>query len=521
VYTLFLVEDEELELDLLREHIDWAGMDIRVVGAARNGRRAWEQIQEVQPDIVLTDVRMPIMDGLRLALLIQERFDWMKIVFLSGHDEFAYVKSAIESGAVGYLLKPVDPKELSGVMVKVKEEVAKANMLRLSKQMLTDKHGENFLLRSDKAVRDQAWLELTSLNPSYKLEIFASALISVDHPQGGGVFSEPFRMPEHEELVRLVREQMKAVGAEGIVTGAGEGEWFVLVCRADGLDAGNLWHRLSAAVRAAWEIFITIGICDREGLLSDARNMLFEARKAAEERFYLGHGHIVHSGDVIRSRMEPDDYNDGYAGLLSKMNPQELPDIMKDIDPYFERLIERRIPREQMLVRLTEWLRGLSAELVKYNDWPASGLGDIDEWEQTIARQDTLEGVKNYIVGLLHIIRDYIENKQQDRHAQLMQEAADIIHSQYAEQLTIEYLAGRVYLSPNYFRALFKEKKGCTVHEYLTRVRLQKALELLRDRTLKIKDVAIKVGFDNTSYFCSFFYKTQGVTPNEYRKKFL
>ena len=90
-----------------------------------------------------------------------------------------------------------------------------------------------------------------------------------------------------------------------------------------------------------------------------------------------------------------------------------------------------------------------------------------------------------------------------------------------ALQANDDYLAGKVYLSPNYLRVLFKEKMGCTVHEYLTKARLTRALELLSDKTLKIHDVSRQVGYDNTSYFCSFFYKTQGVTPNEYRKKFL
>ncbi|MBW7453546.1 response regulator, partial [Paenibacillus sepulcri] len=114
--TIFLVDDETIELDLMENHIDWASMGIQVVGTARNGRKAWEQIQRLQPDIVLTDVRMPVMDGLRLAALIQEKLGWIQLVFLSGHDEFTYVKSAIESGAVGYLLKPIDRKELFAVM---------------------------------------------------------------------------------------------------------------------------------------------------------------------------------------------------------------------------------------------------------------------------------------------------------------------------------------------------------------------------------------------------------------------
>ncbi|MBW7457630.1 AraC family transcriptional regulator, partial [Paenibacillus sepulcri] len=160
-------------------------------------------------------------------------------------------------------------------------------------------------------------------------------------------------------------------------------------------------------------------------------------------------------------------------------------------------------------------------ELAKYGAAAGLEVGDLNSWNQRVRNMDTINGIKEFIQGLTGRISGYLADRQQDRHALLVQKVVHVIETEYFESLTIEYLAGKVYLSPNYLRVLFKEKKGCTIHEYLTRIRLQKAVELLGDKTLRIHDVARKVGYDNTSYFCSFFYKTQGVTPNEYRKKFL
>jgi two-component system, response regulator YesN len=168
-----------------------------------------------------------------------------------------------------------------------------------------------------------------------------------------------------------------------------------------------------------------------------------------------------------------------------------------------------------------ELLRTIASELAKYEDRAAIGVGELSDWLQAAGEAESAEALKDCLLSVVERICSHYENRQQDRHMQLVQTVSDIIEREYADALTIEYLAGKVYLSPNYLRVLFKEKKGCTIHDYLTKIRLGKSVELLRDRTLKIQDVARKIGYDNTSYFCSFFYKTQGVTPNEYRKKFL
>ncbi|ALS26486.1 HAMP domain-containing sensor protein [Paenibacillus sp. 32O-W] len=522
MYTLFLVEDEALELELLRDHIDWAGMDIQIAGSARNGKRAWERIRTLRPDIVLTDIRMPIMDGLRLAERIREQFEETKIVFLSGHDEFVYVKSALEAGAVGYLLKPIDPQELAAMMDKVKAEVDKANMLRRSKELLMEKQVELLLSARDEAVREQAWNSLTKLAPSVRHERYVSGLIVADGPLEDG-FGEParptpVRRPEDEEMAGLLRAELKAAGAEGVVVRTGDDRWFVAV-RADERDhAAPLWPRLLAAIRSAWGVAATIGVCGRPALLLEAPRLRLEAGRAASERFYLGHGCIVYAEDV-RPAAGGEDGGAG-EGMPDWLSPEKLPEAMEEAAAALAGLAERRLPEVRVKALLSAWLSSLSGELAKYGDWADRGLGDIGVWRQLLDECGTFAEMKSYVYDLLSAISAYMAEKQRDRHEQLVLKVAELIREQYAQPLTIDDLAGKVYLSPNYLRALFKEKQGCTIHEYLTQVRLQKALELLRDRRLRIKDVAKRVGYDNTSYFCSSFTKRRELRRMNTAKSF-
>lgn len=503
--TIFLVEDEMIELDLLRDHVDWAGMGIRVAGTAKNGRKAWEQIQLLKPDIVLTDVRMPIMDGLQLASLVQTNFEWMKIVFLSGHDEFGYVKSALQAGAIGYLLKPIDRAELSAVMAKVKDEVEKENLLRYSMHVLIEKRVEE-LYRSGGEGTEQSWLDLVRIDPRFESKKFETALIRGDSSRATDIQS-------------TVRSLLSVNAIDGFVVKLGEREWLLAVPYAAGADYGSYWQALSGAIKLAHDWSVTIGISDTAAALNQAHEMLAEARRAAEESFYIGHGHIIRSGQAREGTDAVFTSED--AALLKELNVHDRLAFASFVEHYFETLVRMRASRRKVHEVATDILKRIGAACAKQEDQARKEIGDLHEWNREMLELDTVSVIKSYLLELAARIGRYFEERGQDRHLLLVREVAELIDNAYFEPLTIELLAAKVFISPNYLRALFKEKQGCTIHEYLTKVRLAKAVELLADRTLKIHDVARKVGYDNTSYFCSFFYKTQGVTPNEYRKKFL
>ncbi|WP_308635739.1 response regulator [Paenibacillus silvisoli] len=511
--SIFLVDDEAIEMDLMQNFIDWKSMGIEVVGTAKNGKKAWEQIQALQPDIVLTDVRMPIMDGLGLASLIQTHYDWMKIVFLSGHDEFRFVKSALEAGAVGYLLKPIDRRELAAVMERVKGEIEKVRLLRRSKQVMISKYMEELVTAPDSAIREQAVEELSKVSPEVVERQYVIALISAS--------AQPAM--DHNQVSAVIQSVLGAhsLTKETVLLHNERGWLLILPQVADRANDG-FWQNLLDALNESFEGgMFTIGIGGEGRRLQDGHGMYMKAVKAAEERFYLGHGLVIHAAEAqhvidVDAEIESET-------LLRKLSLSEAEgqSFVDEMNGCYERLKRLRVHREQTVQLSKQILQAIHAELLKYEDRANMGVGDVNEWSLTVEALATMDEIKDYIARLIETTRHYLANKQQDPHAALVQEVAEIIESSYGESLTIEFLAGKVYLSPNYLRVLFKEKKGVTVHEYLTKVRLARAVELLRDRTLKIHDVAKKVGYDNTSYFCSFFYKTQGVTPNEYRKKFL
>ncbi|MFC4812271.1 response regulator transcription factor [Paenibacillus sp. GCM10023250] len=521
--TVFLVEDEAIELNLMMNHIDWASMGIRVLGGARNGRKAWEQIQALRPDVVLTDVRMPFMDGLQLAALIQAHCEWTKVVFLSGHDEFAYVKSALESGAVGYLLKPIDRVELAAVMAKAKAEAEKAKLLRRSRDVLAESHMARLFADADEPAREHAWFELTALDPGFAERKFVTALISVDGYEAL-LAADPERAREVPRTGSLLRELLDARRPDGTALRLGGHEWLVALPAEDGADAeaGGFWAEAAEAVRAAFGWTATVGVSAGPASLREGGTLLAQARAAAEERFFDGPGRVTLFAS-LPARLELGRGDGGGDGdiLPGKLDLADREAAAEAIGRFFDLMVRLRANKARVLAGAHALLGAIAADRAKYGGPVAAEAGEPDDWARSAERAETLAELRERLLALAAAIGEALAGRQPDRHLQLVQQVAGIIEEEFGASLTIDDLAGRVFLSPNYLRVLFKEKMGCTVHEYLTRVRLNQSLELLRDKSLKIHDVARRVGYDNTSYFCSFFYKTQGVTPNEYRKKFL
>ncbi|GJM77724.1 hypothetical protein HMSSN139_02200 [Paenibacillus sp. HMSSN-139] len=186
MYSIFLVDDEELELEMMRDFIRWEDMGIYVAGVGINGKDAQEKIHAIQPDIVLTDVQMPLMNGLELANWVSKQYEGTQIVFLTGHDEFSYVKSALHVGAVGYLLKPLDLEEIAEVMGRVKQRCEEVRLKYKSIQMTKAKLLKELLHEQDAARREQLAAELGKLERREAAGSYTLALCSVDRGAAGG-----------------------------------------------------------------------------------------------------------------------------------------------------------------------------------------------------------------------------------------------------------------------------------------------------------------------------------------------
>ncbi|OPA74012.1 DNA-binding response regulator [Paenibacillus selenitireducens] len=514
MYSIFLVDDEEIELEMMRDIIRWEEMGIYVAGTAINGKDAMEKIQVIQPDIVLTDVQMPIMNGIELAKQVTEQFDWMKIVFLTGHDEFTYVKSALNVGAVGYLLKPLDLDEIANVMIRVKEKCEEVRLKNTSIQVTKSNILKELIYEKNKDRKENLIESFHRLERRSEPTQYTMVLVSIDdHVEEREIFIEDAL----NQLRSFTGEFCKERQILWNDVSLREGEMAILMDAAEeGIDR-KFWTEMAQEIQQTLPFTITLAVSEQYEPLEHIHVLYDHTKKVLGELFYCGYGKVIFATDIQvnfdSDQMPPFPENKLFEAVQQLEEEQVVPILQE----YFIRLVRLRIRKKYIY----DWALDLIErfhEQIRNQNTETSPAGTRANLYHSIYDCSTIYEIEEAVVQILKHTIDSMKDRFTDKNQKLVHQVSSIIQQTYHEQITITSLSSQVYLSPNYLRSIFKEKTGVTIHDYLTRIRLEKAKEMLSDPSLKVQDIAQKVGYESTSYFISLFLKSQGVTPNEYRK---
>ncbi|SFI51000.1 two-component system, response regulator YesN [Paenibacillus sp. UNC496MF] len=523
MYSILLVDDEKMELDTLSRYVPWDAMDIAVAGTAKNGREALELAKALDPDVILTDVRMPIMDGLEFAKRAKQHSKRVKIVFLSGHDEFQYIKAAIAVEASGYLLKPIDLDELRQLMEKVKLKCDEARLAEQTIAMAKEKLLRALFLEPGDDAREEAAAKLLRMDGMPELLRgplkVASLSVAWIGDDGGSASGEQAPKQLEASLTEAVRARLKALGFAGGLIDGEYGDFAALFPAADPRNDDALWTGLQREMAESFPVRLTIGLSRPGERPEDAYALLKEARAAAEHAFYVGKGALIRA-EAVREPSTGEVGVEAYQAALLRAIGQLKPDeAEREIDRFMEELKTRRVhrhPARAAAVRLLSGVKHQLGQAVK----DAEAAGPVrGEWD-LMNGCEVLGDIGDYLKQACGSLILVLSEKDRDRHLGIARSIEAIIARDYRLPLTVEDIAKEVYLSPNYVRTIFKEKTGRTILEAITDMRMARASALLADRSLKIHEIAGRVGYENVSYFCSLFHKTAGVTPNQYRKQF-
>ena len=514
IYSIFLVDDEEIELEMMRDIIRWEEMGIYVVGTAINGKDALEKIQVIQPDIVLTDIQMPMMNGIELAKQVTAQFDWIKIVFLTGHDEFTYVKTALNVGAVGYLLKPLDLDEIAGVMIKVIEKCEEVRLKNTSIRVTSSNIIQELIYERTKTRKENLIESFHRLARRTEPTQYTMVLIRIDdHIEEREMFIEDAL----NQLRVLTGQFCNEYQIDWDDVSLREGEMAILIdATQEGINRA-FWIEIGQAFQQSLPFTVTLAVSERYDVLEDIHLLYDHSKKVLEELFYSGFGQVIFAGD-IQANFDSDQIPPfPESELFEAVKQLEEEHVFLMVHEYFNRLKLLRIRKKYIYDWALDVIDRIQNQIRNQNT-ETSSAGTRGELFHSIYDCNTIQEIEEVIIQILKHMIDSMKDRFTDRNEKLVYQVKLIIEQTYHEQITITGLSSQVYLSPNYMRSIFKEKTGVTIHEYLTKIRLEQAKKMLGDPSLKVQDIAQKVGYESTSYFISLFLKSQGVTPNEYRK---
>ncbi|RCW51756.1 response regulator transcription factor [Paenibacillus prosopidis] len=542
MYSVLLVDDEAIELETMVQYVPWEQAGIRVAGTARNGKEAVGKLTELKPDIIITDVRMPIMDGLEFGRRAKQIDKSVKLIYLSGHNEFQYIKSALNIEAAGYVLKPIDMEELLALLEKVKRKCDEEQLAGQGGGWLLEKLLLR-IVREPLAERRLEWIRqwesradgFTAHQP------FGAAYITFEQPAfphgmkaavealreaGDGVAGTEFEGYTGAELAYDAAETARAVLKPrldaSIVLETGVNTLFVMFQGKPQQWETAYWELLREELSQATggHAELTIGLSGPYKGFQLLKEAYEASRRCNDEKLYRQAGTVISPGTAASATQSDMNAELAFASLIAAIQSANAERTGQALDDWFTGMRQERTERNYAVRASIQLLTALEQHFTALMAGSARDHLLADHWKE-LSSLPTIAHFHAYTLRFCGELLKAASERDLDRNQSVADQITKLIADRYHLPITVEDIAKEVYLSPNYVRSIFKEKTGETILDYLTRIRMGHASKLLKDRSLKVREIAHKVGYENVSYFCSVFQRHKGSTPNEYRKMHL
>lgn len=544
MYSVLLVDDEAIELETMVQYVPWEQAGIRVAGTARNGKEALGKLTELKPDIIVTDVRMPIMDGLEFGRRAKQIDKSVKLIYLSGHNEFQYIKSALNIEAAGYVLKPIDMEELLALLEKVKKKCDEEQLAGQGGGWLL----ERLLLRIVReplAERRMEWIRqwesqasgftahqpygaayVTFESPAFPGNMRSAAVAAIREAVDGIDAKSESAAAEGElayDAAECARAVLKPRLDASIVLETAVNTLFVLFQGKPQQWEHSYWELLREELSQAvgGKVDLSIGLSSPYKGFHLLKEAFEESKRCNDEKLYRQAGAVIVPGGVTAvTQSEELSADHSAAALIGAIQTADADRTGQALDEWFSAMRQKRIERNYAVRAVIQLLTSLEQH---FTSLMAGTMRDhllADHWKE-LSSLPTIAHFHAYTLRFCGELLKAASERDLDRNQSVADQITKLIADRYHLPITVEDIAKEVYLSPNYVRSIFKDKTGETILDYLTRIRMGHASELLKDRSLKVREIAHKVGYENVSYFCSVFQKHKGSTPNEYRKMHL
>lgn len=514
MYKVLLVDDEEVIREGMTALIDWASLGFEFIGAAQNGLEAYELLMKTPVDIVITDIKMPVLDGLELIAKVKEEYPEMVFVVLSGYGEFELAKEAMGHGVKHYLLKPCNERKIIDVLQTIKNDFLRTE----AKEEQFIKENREHLEKVMPLVREQFLRDFLT-NRTYTQEEYKyyAELLNIREEKHRVVLYQPDGEYGVEELFGLMKIVDEFFGAKRYLTTNIKNQVLMLIEAITDDELIKLISQVREMFFAYHHLEVTIAYSG-ENSLAEAPLAYQEVWECLKYAFYLGTGSILTKKDIELSRDKKDNqaFIFNYDPVAVAVKSGNLEVALKEIKEFFQQL---RLKMYEMSVSKT-----YTTELF-----------------MAIIRQCKGEAMENYLyqlknllkMGYLEQVQEFIEeiatrvtkgNYEQiiTTHNRLITKTLTYVQENIAEEnLSLKWLATeKLFINVGYLSKLFIRETGEKFSHYLTRIRMEKAKELIKENDEDlVYEVARQVGFgNNPQYFSQLFKKHTGLTPSEYKK---
>ena len=526
VLHILFVDDENLELQALEQACPWVSFDIHVVGSALSAEQALSLCAESPPDIVLTDLRMPGMDGMALARALKQLYPEIHILFISAYEDFTVAQCALEIGVDGYLLKPLDPMQLLTLIQKIfglemQKQIQRAQTDRLMHMVQVAKP----------LLQERFWLDL--------LQDRQAAASPMMHEQAR-VVGISFRNYQHVVLCcRVYTEQLSAltiIEMQTLLQQVSRSLTQYAPIRVDSslyaiilpfspiLDdtitaesveriADTLFAlEASASTGRTWMLGASL-----PGALENISLLFEQAMQALSLSFQFGRNKLYwYEEPSTAPNTDGMDLQQVLKQLESALADADMQRICEVVDELFTDA--RRYPQERVQAICFEVISRALNQATQAGISDEALLGNPTMLWQKLLHMDTILDIQQWMRNVLCMFGYARQQQRKTAGKSCVDKVLSIIQNEYMRDLSVGELASRTHITQGYLCRVFKNRTGDSILTALLKKRMQVAGELLKMPDSRVNEVATAAGFSSVSYFIKVFRDYYGITPGEYRR---
>lgn len=525
---VLIVDDEKLVRQMIMLCINWTEIGMEIVGDASNATQAMELVKEKKPDLVLTDIRMPVVGGLEFARNVREQFPKIKVVFLSGHDEFEYASEGIKMGAFDYLLKPINQEELRNAMVKVRDAILSEQaddyeILRLKEKLRENKN----LIIAQLLIRflQDSDYEETKENLEYlgfhmQEDMFQIAIVDFKPGKAGGETLNEEKKLLQEIWCRELTQQFFE-NHENIYVLENHQGGIIIFNNSEDTDFGKCCEGLKDYLLEHIQGTLCIGVGRKYKSSEDIRLSYGEAAETLKYQFIEGPDQVLSFRDISSQfgttlNFEEKDVHE--LGILLRTGQSQQ--LLLHLEKIYEKMKKLNYSRERTVLFALCFIMEIMTTLVEMKIGQEHLPKSQKEIVEGVFSLESLDDTRMYLREVIIMASKAIMQELGDKERNLAANVKDYLEEHYCEEeISLAAVAEKLYANPSYLSRTFREKTGKTFSGYLFELRLDKAILLLRQTDLKAYEIAEKVGFKDAHYFSTCFKKYTGVSINEFRQQ--
>jgi two-component system response regulator YesN len=536
---VFLVEDEIVIRNSIHKMIPWQEHGYELAGEAADGEIALPLIRMVKPDVLITDIKMPFMDGLALSKLVKKELPETKIVIISGHDDFEYARQAISLGVERYLLKPISRGSFIEVLkdIRIKQEIEYEQKSYYEKFMNElqefEQHSRRDLFEamvSGHVAIGIIYEKAEKLHIDITAQYYNIVLFSMNSNEKEQIFYNTYSQVTVDLQIRL--ERIFANRPDYILFRNQPLSYAILIKgKRDTIDRQtdecvNILKEFFKDSSKAVDWFICTGqSVERISTLTSCYQSamgIFASRYLNKSRTNSENIHCENDKVHLPEEMDIKNIDASIINteiILDFLSHALEEEVSNFVNNYFkmigEEAVKSRIFRQYILLNVHFTTVSFIQKLGFSKEELEHYLPEVCS-EMVLSPQYAMELVKNILKKGISLRDDSIRS----RYKSVIDVAIDYIHKNYMDDsLSLNKVACAANVSANHFSALFSQERKKTFIEYLTELRMNKAKELLRCTDMRSGEIALEVGYKDSHYFSFLFKKTQGCTPSDYRNK--